>query len=140
VTEARRLCEDALLGIGLALDEAEFADDRLVRALLGRELTRAVRRVFGGGGRQCGHAHGEAHTQHDSAPSGRGSALAGLASVAGLAAVGSLLSIRHRRCFGERCCCECGEEACCDCSCDCCCEGCCEGCDCAEACCSCDCG
>jgi Family of unknown function (DUF5685) len=143
VAEARRLCEDALLGIGLALDEAEFADDRLVRALLGRELTRAVRRVFGGSAPRCAHGHGEAHAHgeaythgeahDDPAPSGRGSALAGLASVAGLAAVSSLLSIRHRRCFAERCCCDC-------CECECCAEGCCEGCDCAEACCSCDCG
>jgi hypothetical protein len=140
LAEARRLCEDALLGIGLALDEAKFTDDRLVRALLGRELTRAVRRGFGGDARQCGHAHGdghahgEAHAGQEPAAAGRGSALAGLASVAGLAAVGSLLSIRHRRCFAERCCCDCCE---CECCAEGCCEGCCEGCDCAEGCCDC---
>lgn len=48
--EARRLCEDALLGIGLALAEAEFADARLVNALLVGELSRAVQRTFGRAG------------------------------------------------------------------------------------------
>jgi hypothetical protein len=48
--EARRLCEDALLGIGLALAEAELADSRLVNALLVGELRRAVTRTFAGTG------------------------------------------------------------------------------------------
>jgi hypothetical protein len=47
VSEARRLCEDALLGIRLALAEAEFADARLARLLLEDELSRSVRRTFG---------------------------------------------------------------------------------------------
>jgi hypothetical protein len=47
VGEARRLCEDALLGIRLALTAAEFADARLARLLLEDELSRAVRRTFG---------------------------------------------------------------------------------------------
>ena len=34
LAEARRLCDDALLGIKLALGEAEFTDARLVHALL----------------------------------------------------------------------------------------------------------
>jgi Family of unknown function (DUF5685) len=46
VAEARRLCDDALLGIKLALAEAEFTDARLVHALLVHELARSVRRVF----------------------------------------------------------------------------------------------
>lgn len=46
VGEARRLCEDGLLGIRLALAEIEFADARLARLLLGDELSRAVRRTF----------------------------------------------------------------------------------------------
>ena len=46
LTEARRLCDDALLGIKLALNEAEFTDGRLVHALLVHELTRSVHRVF----------------------------------------------------------------------------------------------
>ncbi|MFD3729109.1 DUF5685 family protein [Streptomyces sp. NPDC058671] len=44
--EVRRLCDDAVHGIRLALDEAEFVDGRLVRALLGGELEHAVDRVF----------------------------------------------------------------------------------------------
>jgi hypothetical protein len=47
VGEARRLCEDALLGIRLALAETEFADSRLARLLLEDELSRSVRRTFG---------------------------------------------------------------------------------------------
>jgi len=47
VGEARRLCEDALLGIRLAMAEAEFADARLARLLLEDELSRSVRRTFG---------------------------------------------------------------------------------------------
>ncbi len=47
IGEARRLCEDALLGIRLALAEAEFADARLARLLLEDELSRSVRRTFG---------------------------------------------------------------------------------------------
>ncbi|MEV6393446.1 DUF5685 family protein [Streptomyces sp. NPDC051907] len=45
-TEARRLCDDAVHGIRLALSDAEFVDGRLARALLGSELERAVDRVF----------------------------------------------------------------------------------------------
>src|SRR5699024_5904302 len=46
---------DALLGVRLALEEVEFVDDRLTRALLVGELHRAVDRVFSHGGH---HAHG----------------------------------------------------------------------------------
>ncbi len=44
--EARKHCDDALLGIRLALDEVEFVDDRLVRVLLVDEVERAVNRAF----------------------------------------------------------------------------------------------
>ncbi|MER6312459.1 DUF5685 family protein [Streptomyces sp. NPDC001581] len=44
--EVRRLCDDAVHGIRLALSDAVFVDERLVRALLGGELERAVDRVF----------------------------------------------------------------------------------------------
>ena len=125
VAEARRLCEDALLGIGLALDEAEFTDDRLVRALLVGELTRSVRRVFGpGGGARRGHRHGDGA---DAArePAGAGAAVAGLGVLAAVTGLAGLFDVRHRCCPG------CCEEACG--------EGCGEGC--CEACCSsCDCG
>ncbi|WP_447003457.1 DUF5685 family protein [Saccharothrix isguenensis] len=67
VDEARRLCDDAALGIELALGEVEFADDRLVHALLVHEVRESVRRAFGesGGPGVCG-VHGgsgaQAHT------------------------------------------------------------------------------
>ncbi|WP_225804052.1 DUF5685 family protein [Streptomyces sp. NK15101] len=46
LAEVRRLCDDAVHGIRLALSDAEFVDGRLVGALLGGELERAVDRVF----------------------------------------------------------------------------------------------
>jgi hypothetical protein len=109
VAEARRLCDDALLGIRLALAEAEFADSRLVTALLVDELARSVRRTFA----------------HAAGPAGPG--IAGVAGVASCAGASAWPWLRHRR-FG---CCEC------DCCCDCCAEGCCEGC--CDSCGDCDC-
>ncbi|MFJ6051563.1 DUF5685 family protein [Streptomyces sp. NPDC092307] len=44
--EVRRLCDDAVHGIRLALSDAVFVDGRLVQVLLGGELERAVDRVF----------------------------------------------------------------------------------------------
>ncbi|MGC5346546.1 DUF5685 family protein [Streptomyces sp. DT171] len=44
--EARRLCDDALHGIRLALRDAEFTDDRLAHVLLAHELRRSVDRAF----------------------------------------------------------------------------------------------
>jgi hypothetical protein len=46
LAEARRLCDDAVLGIRLALRECEFTDGALVHALLVHELERAVIRAF----------------------------------------------------------------------------------------------
>lgn len=54
---AHELCDDAVLGVRLALDSTEFADDRLVRALLVTELRRAVSRTFA-------HAGHPARSQH----------------------------------------------------------------------------
>ncbi|MFJ6722136.1 DUF5685 family protein [Streptomyces sp. NPDC091259] len=53
LTEARRLCDDALHGIRLALREVEFADAGLAHRLLVHELRTSVDRAFGTGG--CGH-------------------------------------------------------------------------------------
>ncbi|MFJ7331537.1 DUF5685 family protein [Streptomyces cyaneofuscatus] len=47
LTEARRLCDDALHGVRLALREVEFTDSRLVHVLLAHELRRSVDRAFG---------------------------------------------------------------------------------------------
>lgn len=50
VQEARRLCEDAVHGIQLALREVEFVDSALAHTLLVHELRHSVRRVFAVGG------------------------------------------------------------------------------------------
>lgn len=47
LAEARRLCDDAVLGVRLALKEAEFEDQALVHALLVHELDHAVKQAFG---------------------------------------------------------------------------------------------
>ncbi|RCV48718.1 DUF5685 family protein [Marinitenerispora sediminis] len=70
VRQVRRLCDDAVLGVRLALDEAEFTDDRLVRALLAEELPRAVRRTF----TAAGHPAGDASPPHPGAPGPAGGA------------------------------------------------------------------
>jgi hypothetical protein len=123
VAEARRLCEDALLGIRLALDETEFSDDRLVRSLLVRELARSVRRTFGGGAARCAHSPAAAGTS----ALGRGLAVAGLASLTSLP---GLFSVRHRCLCCRGCCCDCEEECCAEACCEGC-GGCCDGCDCS---------
>lgn len=53
--EARGLCDDAVLGIRVALREATFTDGALVHALLAHELKHAVQRAFGD---VHGHSHG----------------------------------------------------------------------------------
>ncbi|MEU9731382.1 DUF5685 family protein [Streptomyces sp. NPDC048002] len=57
--EVRRLCDDAVHGIRLALSDAEFVDGQLVRALLGGELEHAVDRVFDPRHRRHQHRHQE---------------------------------------------------------------------------------
>ncbi|MFJ3305821.1 DUF5685 family protein [Streptomyces sp. NPDC086549] len=51
--EARRLADDALHGIRLALSEVEFVDGKLAHLLLVHELGRSVDRAFGT--TSCGH-------------------------------------------------------------------------------------
>jgi hypothetical protein len=46
LAEVRRLCDDAVMGVRLALTEAEFRDQKLVHALLVHELGTAVHRTF----------------------------------------------------------------------------------------------
>jgi hypothetical protein len=110
LAEARRLCDDALLGIPLALADAELTDGRLVRALLVDELTRSVHRVF----------VSAAGTSAPAIPTA--AAISALGFILPAAAFSGLLARRQRRgCgFGQDCCCECCGDACC--------EGCCEGC------------
>ncbi|MFD4873788.1 DUF5685 family protein [Streptomyces sp. NPDC058420] len=53
LAEARRLADDALHGIRLALRETEFTDGKLAHLLLAHELGRSVDRAFGT--QSCGH-------------------------------------------------------------------------------------
>ncbi|MFL1378611.1 MULTISPECIES: DUF5685 family protein [unclassified Nocardiopsis] len=65
---ARELCDGAVLGVRLALAETGFTDDRLVRALLVRELGRSVDRTFSQAGHYPpghGHGHPHGHPDHD---------------------------------------------------------------------------
>lgn len=57
LTEARRLCDDALHGVRLALREVEFTDGKLVHVLLAHELRRSVDRAFGTS--SCSHREGQ---------------------------------------------------------------------------------
>ncbi|MET9700053.1 DUF5685 family protein [Streptomyces sp. NPDC006529] len=78
LAEARRLCDDALHGIRLALREAEFVDAGLAHRLLVHELRTSVDRAFGTG--SCGHTgagaaagspahgHGQNHGHGQGAP------------------------------------------------------------------------
>ncbi|MFJ4319346.1 DUF5685 family protein [Streptomyces lavendulae] len=71
LTEARRLCDDALRGIRLALRETEFADAGLAHRLLVHELRTSVDRAFGTG--SCAHAATNAVGQgHGAPPQGYG--------------------------------------------------------------------
>ncbi len=56
LAEARRLCDDAVLGVELALREVKFDQPKLVHTLLVHELRQAVRRSFGHN--LTGHGHG----------------------------------------------------------------------------------
>ncbi|MFD7296771.1 DUF5685 family protein [Streptomyces sp. NPDC059897] len=72
---ARRLADDALHGVRLALRDVEFVDGKLAHLLLAHELGRSVDRAFGTEGCATAHAHsGSASTpQHgDDAPYGSG--------------------------------------------------------------------
>ncbi|WP_405672564.1 DUF5685 family protein [Streptomyces sp. NBC_01530] len=144
--EARRLADDALHGIRLALREVEFEEGKLAHRLLVHELRVSVDRAFG----TAACAHGPAPTPAGSyAPPGgpplppqpprrdRRGLLAGCAVWAGLACTCQMCCGEyddpwsHERkdglCKDTDCgdCCECC--SCCDCDC---CDGCDCGCDC----------
>ncbi|MGW2861750.1 DUF5685 family protein [Streptomyces sp. NPDC001205] len=55
LVEARRLADDAVHGIRLALREVDFVDGRLAHVLLAHELTQSVNRSFRT--TACGHPH-----------------------------------------------------------------------------------
>ncbi|MGC0332958.1 hypothetical protein RKD23_005948 [Streptomyces sp. SAI-170] len=157
LTEARRLADDAVHGIRLALREVEFTDGKLAHRLLVHELPAAVDRAFGTA--SCAHGpslYGPPPSGPYGPPGGPGAPLppqpphrdrrgllAGCAVWMGLACTCQMCCgtyedpwTRERR---EALCSNCDCSGCGDCCncCSCCGEdgGCCDGCDCG-----CDCG
>ncbi|MFC9291870.1 DUF5685 family protein [Streptomyces sp. NPDC057052] len=157
LTEARRLADDAVHGIRLALRDAEFTDAGLAHVLLVHELRTSVDRAFGTA--PCGHAHTPEQygppPGNPFAPSGPGGPppprpphrdrrglLAGCAVWAGLACTCQMCCGTYEdpwtrepkeglchRCDCDNCsdCCDCC-DCCGKCGDGCCCDGC--GCDC----------
>ncbi|MET9379029.1 DUF5685 family protein [Streptomyces sp. NPDC002992] len=68
--EARRLADDALHGVRLALRDAEFVNGRLAHVLLAHELRRSVDRAFGA--TSCAHGAGAPEGAHQPGPYGPG--------------------------------------------------------------------
>ncbi|WP_327269961.1 DUF5685 family protein [Streptomyces sp. NBC_01218] len=157
LAEARRLCDDAVRGVRLALADAEFSDGKLVHVLLVHELRRAVDRAFATD--SCGHrqAYGPPPgnpfapggptappPQPPPPPRDRRGLITGCLVWAGLACTCQMCCgtyegpwSRERReglCHQA----DCGD--CCDC-CDCCsnCSSCGDGCSCCDCDCGCDC-
>ncbi|MFI1563384.1 DUF5685 family protein [Streptomyces sp. NPDC020490] len=152
LTEARRLADDALHGIRLALREAEFTDGALVHRLLVHELRTSVDRAFGTA--SCAHGAVKSASGPSAPPGGPGTPLpprppraprgliAGCAVWLGLACTCQMCCgefedpwTRQRReglCSNTDCS-DCGD--CCSC-CECC-GNCGDGCDCCD--CGCDC-
>jgi len=126
VEEVRALCDDAVLGIELALADVEFTDGRLARRLLTREVRRAVSRTFSRAGYTArnGTPRGQQEPiNFSSQPPG-----AGYPNPEG---EGQEPDPKARRRGGRRdgciCCCD-GCDCCCDCD-DCCCDA--DCCDCS---------
>ena len=132
----RRLCDDAVAGVRLALHDAEFVDRKLVHVLLAHELEHSVDRVFGT------HNHGAQVSNQpwirppDQRP--RRGLVEGCAVWLGLACTCQICCADpyHDPWSGEP-----KQGWCRDCDCDCCCDGdCCDGCDCCDGgCCDCNC-
>ncbi|MDQ1020726.1 DUF5685 family protein [Streptomyces afghaniensis] len=72
LTEARRLADDAVHGVRLALRDAEFADAKLVHLLFVHELRRAVDRAFGTAPVCASHQGGPYGQQPPPGPHGSG--------------------------------------------------------------------
>lgn len=131
--EVRALCDDAVLGIELALAEVDFTDGRLPRRLLTKELRRAVTRTFGQPSRNANYPHGSPHGEQEginfgNEPFGN--------FPPGEIPPGQPPPEQQRK---ETWWSNCTDACCCDCECDCCCDSCCgEGdsccCDCGDCC------
>ncbi|GJN96392.1 hypothetical protein NJB1907f44_43590 [Mycobacterium marinum] len=136
IAAVRPLCDDALLGIELALADVDFTDGRLARRLLTREVRLSVSRTFS----QLGYAGYEATPHGRQEPINFGAQPMSAGPYPGLPGEPAPNPDQNpkRGCWNT-----CTEDCCCDCTCDCCCEGCCDGdccCDCGDCCDCCDCG
>ncbi|OBA87436.1 DUF5685 family protein [Mycolicibacterium mucogenicum] len=132
IDDVRIMCDDAVLGIELALADVEFADGRLVQRLLTRELRRAVSRTFS----HAGHTATDVPLGAEPPVASFGEAP--LDDVVGIETGEENPEEKAQRkagwfdgCFAcdcSGCCCDC--DGCCECD-GCCCDGCCDCCDCS---------
>ena len=130
VKDVRRLCDDAVLGIDLALADVDFTDGRLPRRLLTKELRRSVSRTFAGAVPTANYPYGSPHGEQDGINFGGNQY--GIYGPGGYPPPGQLPPEpqKKRGCWDrctDACCCDCGEDCCCDsccesdgCCCDCC--------------------
>ncbi|WP_030417996.1 DUF5685 family protein [Streptomyces sp. NRRL F-5065] len=129
--EARRLADDAVRGVRLALAEAEFTDGRLVHRLLVHELRTSVDRAFGTsacahGGHPYAPPGGPGAPMPPEPPERRRGLLAGCAVWVGLACTCQMCCGTYEDPWtGQR-----KDAQCADCDC----SGCCECCDCCGKC------
>jgi hypothetical protein len=117
IGDVRTLCDDAVLGIELALADVELTDGRLVHRLLTRELRRAVTRTFSGAGFKA------TDVPPDAVPPLASFGELPLDGGAGEETIGEDPDKKAERkarwfdgCCTCDCCCDCGD---CDCCCDC---------------------
>lgn len=126
--EARTLCDDAVLGIQLALADVDFTDGRLPKRLLTKELRRSVSRTFDPKGNYPG---GTPHGEQQGINFGDQP----FTNIPGEIPPGQVPPQPQpkRSCWDS-----CTDACCCECECDCCCDTCCEGdgccCDCGDCC------
>jgi hypothetical protein len=118
VEEARTLCDDAVLGIELALADVEFTDGRLAHRLLTREVRRAVARTFSGAGHTV--RNGTPHGQQEPINFSSHNPGAGYPNPEGDGEEPDPKARRRDRWYDCFCCCD-GCDCCCECD-DCCCD------------------
>jgi hypothetical protein len=122
--DVRALCDDAALGIELALADVEFADGRLAQRLLTREVRRAVSRTFSAAGYTA--QNGTPRGQQEPINFGPGGPVPGGPFHGGPDGEGEVPDPGAKKrgggsggclccCDGCDCCCEC-DDCCCDCS------------------------
>ncbi|WP_255361701.1 DUF5685 family protein [Mycobacterium sp. 852002-50816_SCH5313054-b] len=110
VETVRALCDDAVLGIELALADVEFSDGRLAHRLLTSEVRRAVNRTFAQAGTPRGQQEPINFGDQPVEPIGEGETPNPGRKKRGGDGTGGWCC-----CEGCDCCCDC-DDCCCDCS------------------------